>query len=206
MIPEPDDMMNFAATLEQTLDTKGWDQEALLALVLRVEAREMFDDVLPDPAMRADDDVFAVVDFPIQPSQVAPSIGDGMQMLAKFFNARAASPAPAALEKLCGLLMITEGWTNSIPRSQRDGRMLADIPGSQEIRTVLIIDCGGRVYIAERVRGHEPTVRQHPNPADYAGRLPQAMRDILLGIEAGRPGLMDATALRRVATYEEEHQ
>jgi hypothetical protein len=93
-----------------------------------------------------------------------------------------------------------EGWVNENAETTTDPRKLADIPGTQECRQVLMMDFSGRLTQAMRIRGEKPFVtstmpQEVPVSMDLEGVL-VGLRDLLLEHAVEMPdGEADIVAL-----------
>lgn len=200
MIPDPRRIEWLMNDLELRLNRRGWDNgPATLALIAHDSDRSR-------PGL-----------LPFPPRVQPVNLGDGnfyagLRMLA---DAHASGDLDSMMKNvfegegdiLCGVLAGYEAWMNAIPEQERDGRMLADIPGSKEIRQVFAIDCAGRTYSVTRVRGEKrQTVIFEPgDQATFGGRVVQAMADVLIAITkvVVPPGGADIEAIRRAVFSEE---
>jgi len=187
MIPDPELMVTLARRIEVQAGKKGWDNMGVgLGLVF---AR-------PDGAYSRP--------FPLQPDEIDDRDPiAGLFWIGATLRIRNAPPVmpPEYAAHFAGLMFASEAWFNDDPALERDTdqRALADIPGSLECRFVHIVDCGGRYHVVTRIRGKKPeTITVQPGDPDavVVGRIPVALRAIMLGIAKRLPfGSMDLDAV-----------
>src|SRR4051794_23674928 len=157
-------MIQFARLLEEDIHKLGWDHSPVLGVVIQLapglDSRSV--------GMTRGYGRFAMTLFPVQPADLPGPPGEVLSRIGSACQAGRLKPTlPEEIGSLCGVALVVEAWSNNTPPDERDGRSLADIPGSKEVRNVTVIDCGGRVYFLERVRGKQPTIEQWPDPAMF---------------------------------------
>lgn len=196
------------SVLEEAASHAGWDEPPVLFVLHAAR----LDDDHPDPrrstAARADAEYGAVGITPMavpetlwaraHPRDVLRGIADAFL---DFSSPLAGLADDLAVPSFVGVAFLSEGWENSLPADQRDGRQLADIPGSVEVRTVACVDTSGRYTLAHRVRGQRPTTREYGTGggAGVAGAIPAALRDMVLGVARRmRPDDADIHALAKL--------
>lgn len=196
MIPDMESMILMVRGIEKMGAELGWDNNpGVLGFFFET----------------ADGEGFATSPFPevMQPCEMAPNDPRaGLYRLARLFN-RPANALFASLENegsqaIAGIWFCSEGYFNdTITDEERDGRHMADVVGSVEVRTVDAIDCAGRYYSLIRKRGEEPTtevIDKGYGDLQVSGFIPMCMREILYGIAAGMPfGSADLDAIRSIA-------
>lgn len=176
-------MIDLARTVEEVGDSNGWDQPAILGITYQSGPRE-----------------FAVAMFPVQPAQIAGEDGDvigalmqiGNRMMRNTHEARRALAENDAVgmgDALAGLWLVQEVWM--VERvvigglGNLDIGSVAEMPDRQEARQCMLVDCGGRLYVRQRIRGQKPTEKTYepddPN-TQVTGDVPAAMRRILLAV------------------------
>lgn len=196
MIPDQEAMRELALTAERELALDGWD-----------DTPPMFGIIL---GHRADAvKTYGVLPFPVQPYEIAPDdVVGGLKAMGRSMVQFKPGKIMqrGALADLAGVFFSSEAWHSTIPEDQRDGRRLADIPGSQEARTVYILDTAGRFIFVQRIRGEKPTVEvTAAGKFDVTGRLVDGMRMVLLAMAREMPlGTADLDAIRQVGVKHEQ--
>jgi len=184
MIPERKMMQQLAIAIEEKMHALGWDNvPPLLGVVVNVKIG------------------WVSAPCPVQPAVLSDDLGDGLQIIAKqmresrLYGADAGDPA-----RLGAIWLGYEGWINEKADMFTDPRKLADIPGTQECRQVLMMDLSGRLTQAMRIRGEKPfvtstTPQDVPMSMDLEGVL-IGLRDLLLEHAVEMPeGEADLVAL-----------
>lgn len=69
-----------------------------------------------------------------------------------------------------GIILCCESWTSRISPEERNGRMLADIPGSLETRIISYGDVNGKSKSVSRARGEKPQLLD-----DMTGCIPESL-------------------------------
>jgi hypothetical protein len=163
MIPDPEHMTKLALSIEKNAHSMGWDSlPPILGMV--------FDDVVG----------LVSAPSPIQPAQLSDDLADGLRIIAKNMrDSRARGETLGSLDRLAALWIVYEAWINTAVDPDLDPRRLADIPGTQECRQVLILDMSGLLTMALRIRGDPPSVESFEA---LAGRVSSQMEDILLAL------------------------
>jgi hypothetical protein len=189
MIPDQEAMITAAKKLEQVAHRRGWDAEPCLGLVHYVG------------------EGYRTLPFPVQPHDLTPDVSSGLLHIADtiFQGSPEARQALTGQDvELMGALaavwFVSEGWMTDKPRELREDQRIADIVGSKEVRFLVMIDCGGRLYFIDRIRGEKPTVDvvgpgQATTRAD--GNVVDALRRLLLAFGMAMPS--DAVDLEAVS-------
>lgn len=147
MIPE-EYLIDFAIRhWEEDENEAGWDEPAKMMMALMMPGGE----------------TFALMPTPVEPSRIDPHLPTAMRMAADGWESQAVREIMARqdvlrYQEVAGYFVCYEAWRTMTPPDERDYRKVADMPGSVETRTVMGVDCGGRLYYLERVRGQEPTL------------------------------------------------
>lgn len=184
MIPEPSMMQQLAIAVEEKLHAFGWDNTPpLMGVVVNVSVG------------------WVSAPSPVQPVFLSDDLGDGLQVIVKQMReARLRDGGTANFSRVGAIWLAYEGWINEDVAPTVDPRRLADIPGTQECRQVLMMDFSGRLTQAMRIRGEEPFVtstmpQEVPVSMDLEGVL-MGLRDLLLehAVEMGE-GEADLLAL-----------
>lgn len=189
-------MQMVAEALEQSAAKDGWDQTAFLGVVFRhrVPVGEMFE----------------VAPFVIQPSAISDQPAQALLFLTGKMLTEDPPPLipPNRQKDFAGVAFLAEGWQrivshDEMPPPDLEGRSFADIPGSKETRFVHVIDCAGRYYCVNRVRGQAPTSEvATPGGKDIRpmGNIAIGLRDMMVAIGRQLPfGSMDLDAVRSIA-------
>lgn len=180
MLPEREDMIIFALHLEEIGEANGWDQPPVLGITYGL------------------DDGLASMPLPAQPVDFAVNgdvVGALMFIGEKMLKERRRLPSEFA-DKVAGVWFISEGWMHRDPGKWTGGR-ISELPGDQrsEVRTCAMLDCAGRVYFVNRIKGEKPEVEvADPDSATFttSGNVVDALRRILLAIGKGMsPGMID---------------
>jgi hypothetical protein len=176
MIPGERDMLAVVAAIEREYHLEGWDRPSVLGLVFQ------------EPGGG-----FGVVPYPVQPADLPfDNPVEGLlhlaQMLARWGGASRAKIA----DQIAGVWLLSEAWTLP-PEKKRKGVRNVDTPGARECRFVALVDCGGRLYHAFRVRGEDPEAEQ-VNSGDT--RAERALRLLLAALASGMSaGSVDVEAV-----------
>jgi len=185
VIPDDiDDLRNIALDLEKQAHEHGWDQPPVagvffdIGLGYRTEPLPAFlPHFHPHPLT-----ALRLITAALHEAR------DSRAGLAEEFDTETRS-------MLAGVWLIHETWMNTTPREERDGRRLADIPGSKEMRGVMLVDCGGHVVYARRVRGEEPDAELEVR----GGGIVESLAGLLLEHCWGMPdGTYDKAALEKL--------
>lgn len=94
-------------------------------------------------------------------------------------------------DEFYGVVFMCEVWMGTMAPSERDGRALADIPGSLEARQISAVDIHGRQYFINRVRGQKARTTEDMNFVELAGRVYQGLHNMVLGTVRQMPGRAD---------------
>jgi hypothetical protein len=163
MIPDHEHMTKLALSIEKNAHNMGWDSlPPILGMVL--------------------DDVIGLVSAPspVQPAQLSDDLADGLRIIAKNMReSRARGETLGSLNRLAALWIVYEAWINMAVDPKVDRRRLADIPGTQECRQVMILDMSGLLTTALRIRGYSPSVA---NFEAFDGPVSTETEDILLAL------------------------
>lgn len=197
MIPPAMASKAIARHLEGVGHRIGWDNSPpvlvyLMGLVIDGKAKALAS--LPFPAP---DDMFAQNGGHVLANLGADMLNGSLRPLADKI-------ARNVGVEFAGMAFAMEAWMGSMSPEEREGRRLADIPGSQEIRSVIVLDGAGRVVFCQRIRGQKPTVRTSEDPdVEVAGMILAGLRDITLAIGSRIPfGSVDLDAISRVGAEE----
>lgn len=192
MIPDREVMAEGLTALEQEINRAGWDAPPLLAIMYSKD-------------ISRDRTALAMVPFPVQPQEIA---GDDIGGVLMHMGGRMRYEGEAmnrALrehwEGFVGMLLVTEAWLNSeLTPDRRDGRSLADIPGSVEVRIVFAIDTAGRAFQLTRRRGRRPEMEIFDNgdEAKVSGRVAIGLRDMTWALARALP--LGSADLDRIAS------
>jgi hypothetical protein len=163
VIPDPEDMIEMAKTVERTFDDHGWDCAPLLGTIADVG------------------DSYQSRPFPIQPWDVDPddpagalvSIATEMMKQARLHHRLTDAMGVSHLSDLTvGVWFTFEAWSGAM--------------GDIEVRACVLVDCGGWVYEAIRRRGEEPkTTSYEPGQDAGCGGILDGLRRMLLAIGSG---------------------
>jgi hypothetical protein len=184
MIPEPAMMQKLAIAIEEKMHVLGWDNvPPLLGIVVHVKVG------------------WISAPTPVQPAVLSDDLGDGLQVIVKHMRETRQQGQTLTEAAHMGAAWIAyEGWINEDADPMIDPRRLADIPGTQECRQVLMMDFSGRLTQAMRIRGEQPFVtstmpQEVPVSMDLEGVL-VGLRDLLLEHAVEMPeGEADIVAL-----------
>lgn len=201
MIPEKRIITGALKSLELAVHKQGWDEAPVLMSLHSYEGDEF--------------KAMAAIPFPIQPNELGPDGGKALQFIGEIMRTEQDIPeffTETMKHSFAGIAFVTEAWMSMVEPDERDGRMLADIPGSKEIRVAFAIDCAGRAYHVQRIRGERPTVEitekgiaEDGAPRKLDGRVIIGLRDLAYGIARRLPlGSADLDAIAAIATEELE--
>jgi hypothetical protein len=166
VIPDEKDMLTVALKIEEQMHLHGWDQPGVLGVV-----------------MEADDDHLATMPYPVQPEEMPfENPAEALMHLADLTREMAAKgnlPSAEVADYTAGLWYCMEAWALA-PKLEQEGVKNADTPGALECRIVAMIDCAGRAYRVQRIRGKEPSARRvGPDPRYEQTRVVIGLRGIL---------------------------
>ncbi len=167
----------FALGLEARAHTGGWDQPPMLVAFFHTKA----DGSLPEG--------IAAQPFRVQPARVDGSDPVGaLLLIAAAADLPPVDYLPDVRDSLAGLAFVHEGWMPPEGHDSNDPRDFADVPGGVEARGAQVISCGGHFLMARRVRGKDPEVIDAAAMGGVtAGRIPAALRALLLRLGEGMP-------------------
>jgi hypothetical protein len=182
MIPPEEVVRRKLFALERRLNRDGWDQPPAL-YTMHCEGRNVA--IEPRPGS-------------------FPNAGAYVHSLADIFENHAAGRTLArtlATPSFAGFAVDCESWQyhGNMPPEKRNGRKLADIPGSVECRDVMAVDVGGRLHWVSRIRGQQPyePPYAHGGMLSMSGRMVVALRSMTLSVAKLMPfGTADLDALR----------
>lgn len=193
MIPEERMMAGALKSLEAAVHQQGWDEAPVLMSMHSYDG----------------DGVTAAIPFPVQPIEFGPDGGKALKWIGEIMRTQDVPEffTETMKHSFTGIAFVSEAWMNMVEPDERDGRMLADIPGSKEIRFVFAIDCAGRAYHVQRIRGERPTVEitekgiaEDGAPRKLDGRVIIGLRDLVYGIARRLPlGSADLDAIAAIA-------
>lgn len=197
MMPSVQSVTTLLTKIEADLHRVGWDDTPPIMLTMVgdvVDGATLLGAIpMPFPA-----DLFAV-----EAGQVVEQVGLSMLDDKSPLGALAEDLANMQQEAgvhFAGLIFASEAWMASGPDIDRQGRRLADIPGSVEVRFVTAMDCSGRMTDVTRVRGRKPRVDVYdPRKTTgdrKVGRIVDGLRDGVLAVAKHMPpGSVDRDAL-----------
>lgn len=194
-------MRTLAEATERNLARHGWDNMEMTPMLGIVAGVTHGEEV-----------AYMTLPFPFQPKVVDPDepVAGLVRIGADLLSGQLpmASPPPGLAADVAGLVFVAEGWMNTVEPGDRDGRALADIPGSKEIRMVHILDCAGRLHVCRRERGNEPTVATvefGDGEAEAAGAVVDGMRKVLIWLARAMPlGSVELDKVRMVGVNKPE--
>ncbi len=188
-------MMHMAARIEADINRKGWDQEPMFTLLFRSEINES----------RM---IISAAPYPVQPTDVDPNPAVGLSKIIHWLDHEGSEfpvVPPDIGTDFYGFAFSAEAWHSELSPEERQGRRLADIPGSKEARVVQIITPEGNFIFVERLRGEQPIMTVLGpggiEPELIDGNLPVAMRDMMLMVGRKIPFAgVDMAAVARIGS------
>lgn len=191
MVPSEDEMVSIVAAVEAAHDKEGWDQPAVLYMVVASNNRSK---LVTSP-------------HTFQPRELGADLGEAMVIMAEvaenFVAGEVKRMDPITQDAFAGLVLLHEGWSISPQQRERYPRRESkNVPGALELRQAVSIDCAGRMVTVTRIKGASPeTLIARPNSREkaYAGRIPEAMVRILKAYTRHAPGdSVDRQALNHI--------
>lgn len=167
---------------EAEVNEQGWDKPQMLALLCRTPLDKPGFAMIPNRYL----DAFDLDDS----GDTGAALWFMAEYLIKPGNAKRVRELLDGTPNLIGIACINEAWMTSRPPAERDGR-IADLPAEQrqEIRMVNAVDLLGRTYYLWRPRGEElRNAADDKTLTGITGRVPEAMRIILLACARQMPG------------------
>lgn len=207
MIPDLEKMSVFVGAMESFANGSGWDCDPMFGLVLRANNVELSHarDIVNRralPEAKTADDAYGLMPYPIQPNDIGPQTVVAMKAIAETVKVHGLVPSGFAVDRagdFIGVIFICEAWESTLPPEERDGRKIADIPGSVESRNVYAIDAGGHVYWTKRIRGQQPeNYVDGEEGAVITGDLIEALREIMLAAADQLPEEIDVEAVKKI--------
>lgn len=159
-------MERLMLKLEQSIHHAGWDQPPQLRHLMRRGANRV---TLSRPMP---------VPWEGHPGLIIAGIADQMDRPTPRGELLARSTA--MLPGWYGFLFASEGWMSDIDPDERDGRKLADIPGSVETRQVYAVDITGGAYFILRRRGEKPKIVTGLDA--LGGRVPNSLAPMVKAV------------------------
>lgn len=187
MIPDPDRIMKMLELLEEAGHSQGWDVEPALGYIFKAE------------------DGYETGLFPVQPADVHENPVTGLLMFARHTAVEKleADPPPGGDPRsygLAALWMAMEGWGGT--QKPAPGLKIADMIGSVEFKTIRVVDMGGRVYCADRIRGESPEFTMVParTPSPHVRtNMVEGLKVLAMALAVEMPdGAVDVKALASV--------
>ncbi len=182
MIPEEKLIIEMIKAAEAQLDKRGWDGTAPQVTLLFVKDMGAVYGVEGLPS-------------PIQPTDLDLQPGEGsaaaIAAIGKMFLEAVDEGVPPFLSdeaaaEFAGVMVNAEAWFLRSPYKDlpEPGR-IGDHPDAKEARMVQILDCAGRFYQVNRVRGEEPDLlvtAGGDTEVRLVGDVPEGMRDMMLAL------------------------
>lgn len=195
MIPDPQAMISLANKIEQAAHHTGWDEPPALGYVMRFDGG------------------YRLIEAPVQPQQLASNTTAGLVELSKrLFRStdkqrqalKDNPPLGSVAPDVAGVVFAFGAWYTDVPIAMRGGKRIADTAEAKEIRVVILLDCGGRLYRVDRVRGGKAVATMygphHKGAERTSGPVIESLRRILLAVGANMPdGTIDMEAVGAVA-------
>lgn len=173
--------------LEQIIHRNGWDEPPRLYAIKRYNNKLALSVEMPVPWQGSP---------AVNLQNIAARMAEGDEwgdLLARSI---------AMIPGFDGLLFAFEAWSNWIAPSERDGRMLADIPGSKEMRGVFVVDVRGGMHLMRRIRGEKPTAEKYD---EQSGRAVHALVTMVRAIATHLPDdAVDRKALDAIELLSDE--
>lgn len=196
MIPFQAHMQIMAQQMESHFNGQGWDKPADFGVVIEVDTSAV--DV-PGAIVIG----YAAASLP--PELLRSLHRNPATALAMFGQIMWHEDAPDVVppdvvKRVAGVYYVSEGWRAPVNLTDDDDpRSFADVPGATEVRSLHLLDCGGRYHFIVRTRGQEPQVMTlRPDRDVIEGEVAQGLRDLLLDL--GRSGTeIDEKAVATIA-------